>query len=45
MKRINLLLLTLVLISSLAAQDLSKLTPEQLAAYKKYKSENTTITN
>jgi len=45
MKRINLLLLTLVVISSLAAQDLSKLTPEQLAAYKKYKSENTSITN
>ena len=29
----------------LLAQDLSKLTPEQLAAYKKYKSGNTPVTN
>ena len=33
------------MIGSLAAQDLSKLTPEQLAAYKKYKSGNASVTN
>jgi protein involved in polysaccharide export with SLBB domain len=48
MKKINLVLLTFIFIASLAAQniDLSKLTPEQMAAYKKYKGGNSgAITN
>jgi len=38
MNRIKLAFLTLLMVSSLAAQDLSKLTPQQLEAYKKYTS-------
>jgi len=48
MKKINLVLLTLLFIGSLVAQnvDLSKLSPEQVAAYKKYKAGSTgTVTN
>jgi len=41
MKKIKFVLLTLLMVGSLAAQDLSKLTPEQMAAYKKYKGGNT----
>ena len=47
MNRIKLAFLTLLMVSSLAAQDLSKLTPQQLEAYKKYTSgkASTTTTN
>lgn len=38
MNRIKLAFLTLLMVSSLAAQDLSKLSPQQLEAYKKYTS-------
>ena len=38
MNKIKLAFLTLLMVSSLAAQDLSKLTPQQLEAYKKYSS-------
>jgi protein involved in polysaccharide export with SLBB domain len=45
MNRIKLAFLTLLMVSSLAAQDLSKLTPQQLEAYKKYTSgKNSTTT-
>jgi len=40
MKKIKFVLLTLLMVGSLVAQDLSKLTPDQLAAYKKYKAGN-----
>jgi len=36
MNKIKFILLSLILVSSLAAQDLSKLTPDQLEMYKKY---------
>ncbi len=47
MNRIKLAFLTLLMVSNLAAQDLSKLTPQQLEAYKKYTSgkASTTTTN
>jgi len=46
MNRIKLAFLTLLMVSSLAAQDLSKLTPQQLEAYKKYTSgKGSTTTN
>ncbi|MDR3654036.1 MAG: SLBB domain-containing protein [Paludibacter sp.] len=47
MKKFKLVLFLLLLIGGLTAQnlDLSKLTPEQLAAYKKYKNGNTSVTN
>ena len=45
MKKIKFVLLFLLMIGSLSAQDLSKLTPEQLAAYKKYKNGNASVTN
>jgi len=46
MRKVNLLLFALLVLTSLVAQDLSKLTPEQLAAYKKYKEgNNNAITN
>jgi len=45
MRKVNLLLFALLVLTSLVAQDLSKLTPEQLAAYKKYKEGNNPITN
>jgi protein involved in polysaccharide export with SLBB domain len=41
MNKIKLTFLTLLMVSSLAAQDLSKLTPQQLEAYKKYSSGKT----
>ena len=41
MKKIKFVALFLIMIGSLVAQDLSKLTPEQMAAYKKYKGGNT----
>lgn len=44
MNRIKLAFLTLLMVSSLAAQDLSKLTPQQLEAYKKYTSGKTATT-
>jgi len=44
MNRIKLAFLTLLMVSSLAAQDLSKLTPQQLEAYKKYTSGKTSTT-
>jgi len=40
MKKIKFVLLTLLMVGSLVAQDLSKLTPDQMAAYKKYKAGN-----
>jgi len=46
MKKINLILFAFIMLAgSLVAQDLSKLTPEQLAAYKKYKEGNAPVTN
>ena len=46
MKKICVVLFTILMfLPGLLAQDLSKLTPEQLAAYKKYKSGNTPVTN
>jgi protein involved in polysaccharide export with SLBB domain len=44
MNKIKLAFLTLLMVSSLAAQDLSKLTPQQLEAYKKYTSGKTSTT-
>jgi len=45
MKKIKFVLLTLLMAGSLVAQDLSKLTPEQMAAYKKYKAGTGSVTN
>lgn len=45
MKKIKFIALSLLMICSLQAQDLSKLSPEQMAAYKKYKSGNTSGTS
>ena len=46
MNKLKLILLSLFVVSGLFAQDLSKLTPEQLAMYKKYMAgKNTTSTN
>jgi len=45
MKRIKFILLSLLLVGSLIAQDLSKLNPQQIEAYKKYKSANSSATS
>lgn len=45
MRKIGLLLLFVLSVGSIIAQDLSKLTPEQLALYKKYTSGNTSTKN
>lgn len=44
MNKIKLVFLTMLMVSNLAAQDLSKLTPQQLEAYKKYTSGKTSAT-
>lgn len=45
MKRFKFVLLSLLIVCSLAAQDLSKLSPEQQEAYKKYTSGSSTPVN